>query len=439
VSLILAVVELSETEGRRVVELPLWGFIVLVAVLAFSLLLLFSMRKRNTPRVTRMEGIGIEAALPSIVHATHGVLSEGNRIELFENGEWFDSVLDDIAAARESVHFETFLWKPGKLEDRFVEAFSSRARAGVAVRLHLDGMGGRRIEKKNLKKLREAGCNVAFYHPPRLSRISEINNRTHRKVVVIDGRIGHVGGHCIVDEWLGDARNGEEFRDVSARVTGPVVAKMQGCFVEHWVEETGEVPAGPELFPQLDETGESPAHLTYVTPSGSHSDIELLHYLVIRAAREQILIQNPYFLPQKQAVVELELAVQRGVDVRVMLPSSDASDNPIVQHASHHYFGDMLKKGIRIFEYQPTLLHQKTMVVDHEWSSIGSANFDARSFELNDEVTLGIRDRKIAAQLEEIFEKDLQHCTEATVEQWKKRGLRHRAIDGFSYLFNEQL
>jgi cardiolipin synthase A/B len=429
----------KRSDGKRVVELPLSAFITLVTALASSIWILFTLRKRQKPAVSRLDGAGIESALPSIVQITHGVMREGNHVEIFENSAWFDQAIEDIRAARHSVHFETFLWKPGKVADRFVDAFVEKCGEGVEVRLHLDGLGGRRISRESLERLREAGCQVAFYHPLKATRISDFDNRTHRKLLVVDGRIGHLGGHCIVDDWLGDARNESEFRDVSIRITGPIVGEIQACFIEHWVEETREVPTGPGVLPSLEPRGGISAHLTYVTPAGSHSDIELLHFLVIRAARKQILIQNPYFLPQKAEIDELARAAARGVDIRVMLPSSDVSDGPIVQHASHHYYGGMLKKGIRIFEYQKTLLHQKIMIVDHEWSLVGSANFDARSFELNDEVAMGIHDRDFAARLELIFERDLQHCKEATIETWRKRGVGHRMIDGVSYLFREHL
>jgi cardiolipin synthase len=287
--------------------------------------------------------------------------------------------------------------------------------------------------------MKRAGCHIAFYHPFRLSNIGKLNNRDHRKIIVIDGRIAYVGGHCLVDSWLGDAQDKEHFRDISIRIEGPAVLQIQGAFCENWIEETGDVPGGSQYFPELEEAGEAKVHAVYVSPSGMPSTVKLMHYMAIEAACEQITIQNPYFLPDPEAREALVAAVKRGVDVRVMMPSAEASDSPIVQHASHHHFGTLLKGGIQIYEYEKTLLHQKVMTVDHCWSSVGSTNFDDRSFEVNDEISIGIYDRDLARQLEEIFDRDLRHCRRCTLDEWKRRSLVHKFKDFSLYLVNEQL
>ncbi|MGZ8710649.1 MAG: phospholipase D-like domain-containing protein, partial [Thermoanaerobaculia bacterium] len=211
------------------------------------------------------------------------------------------------------------------------------------------------------------------------------------------------------------------------------------AFAENWIEETGYIPAGDRYFPKIAPVGSTAAHLAYTSPDGSISSVQILYYLAIKAARREILIQNPYFLPDAAAIAALEEAVQRGVDVRVMLPSDDATDSAIVQHASHHHFGTLLQRGVKIYEYEKTLLHQKVMVVDGLWSAVGSTNFDDRSFELNDEVSIGVVDPAIAAQLRAGFIDDLKHAKQRKFEEWKGRGVWHKLTDGVAYLGRSQM
>lgn len=287
--------------------------------------------------------------------------------------------------------------------------------------------------------LRESGCKLAKYRSGRLRTIGRINNRDHRKVVVIDGLIAYVGGHCVVDTWLGNAEDRKHFRDISAKVHGPAVQSVQSAFSENWVATTAEIFLGDDVFPALERQGDVPIHAARVRPAGSASAAKILHHLVLCYARERIWIQNPYFLPNSSAIELLGQAVARGVEVRVMTPSLDATDVPIVQHAAYHNYGKLLSAGVHILEYRKTLLHQKVMVVDGCWAAIGSTNFDDRSFEINDEITLGFSSESVAAELEAIFERDAKECVELTYEAWAHRGLYRRFIDGTLYLFKEQL
>jgi len=347
--------------------------------------------------------------------------------------------LADIRTAQRTVHFETFLWKDGKLGRRLADALAERSRAGVCVRVLVDARGGKDMGAETRRQLDEAGCTFAAFHPSGLRAIGRLNTRDHRKLAVLDGRVAYVGGHCIVDTWLGDAEDKEHFRDISVRLRGPIVHAIQSTFSENWVTTTGELFLGDDVFPDLASEGETPIHVARITPLGSASAVKILHHLVICCARTRILIQNPYFLPDPQGIELLAQAVERGVDVRVMTPSTGASDMPIVQHAAHHNFDKLLACGVRIFEYQKTLLHQKVMTVDGCWSAIGSSNFDDRSFEINDEITLGFHDPALAEKLEMIFERDARDCVELTSESWSRRGLGHRLLDGTLYLLNEQL
>jgi cardiolipin synthase A/B len=420
-------------------NVPVWVVVMTAFVIVVLVIIIWSVKRRARPHLRLTHFEDTDALMQSIAGFTQGSVSEGNRVELLQNGEFFERLFADVEAAQKSISFETFLSKDGEVTRKLSALLAAKSRSGVEVRLMLDGTGGREFGKESLQALNDAECGVQRYNPLRISNLGKINHRTHRKIAVIDGRIGYVGGHCLVDSWLGKAEDGKHFRDVSARVEGPVVAQLQSAFVDNWMQECGEVPAGQHLFPLLEAAGDAKAHVVYVSPAGNPSMMKVLHYAAIHAARRRLWIQNPYFLPDPDARDGLTDAARRGVDVRIMLPAAKATDSPIVQHASHHHYGTLLEGGVRIFEYQPTLLHQKVFTVDGEWSSIGSSNFDDRSFEINDEVSLVVYDRGIAAELEGTFEADLQHCVEQNLEEWKKRPLRHKLTDGFAFLFNEQL
>jgi cardiolipin synthase len=421
------------------VNVPIWAVIVAGGVFIALILIVWSVKRRRQPHLQFETGGGLDELLPSIVGVTQSTLTQGNRVELFQNGAFFDVLFRDLEAAQESITFETFLAKRGELTRKFTDILIDKALNGVRVHMMLDGNGGRRFGHDDLVRLKNAGVHIGHYHPVRISNLGILNNRDHRKIAVIDGRIGYTGGHCLVDTWLGEAQDKKHFRDISVRVEGPVVAQLQSAFVENWIEETGEVPAGEHFFPKLERAGDMSAHVAWLSPSGSPSTLKLLHYMAIRAAQKTITIQNPYFLPDPDARAALLDAVRRGVDVRVMIPATEASDNALVQHASHHHYGTLLKGGVKLFDYGRTLLHQKVIVIDSCWAAIGSTNFDDRSFELNDEVSLAVYDESIARELEETFERDLAHAKGVDLEKWAKRPWRHKITDFASFVFNEQL
>jgi cardiolipin synthase A/B len=418
---------------------PVWLLILFVLLVIGLGLAIWSLKHRRDPHFRIKTDAPLPDLLPSVAGLTHGQLIEGNSVEVVENGRYFDLLLSDIQAASQSVHFETFLWKDGEAGRQLADALVERARAGLCVRVLVDARGGKKMGAETRDRLRQAGCTFAAFHPSGLRAIGRINTRDHRKLAVIDGNVAWVGGHCIVDTWLGDAEDKEHFRDISVRLRGPVVQAIQSTFSENWVMTTGELFLGDDVFPVLVDEGDVPIHVARITPLGSASAVKILHHLAICCARKRIWIQNPYFLPDPEGIELFAQAVKRGVDVRVMTPSTGASDMPIVQHAAHHNFGKLLAHGVRVFEYQKTLLHQKVMTVDGCWSAIGSSNFDDRSFEINDEITLGFHDTALAEKLETIFESDAEHCAELTSESWARRSLAHRFLDGTLYLVNEQL
>ncbi|HEU4522707.1 MAG TPA: cardiolipin synthase [Thermoanaerobaculia bacterium] len=432
--------EITKQEGTRYLRLPLAIFVAAVLVLlALSVLLWSAKWKRDPDALHVSETAGLAALLPSIAGLTQGQLDTGNRVEVLQNGAVFPRMFADIEAARQTVHIEMFIWWEGTLARQFTALLSKKAREGVEVRLLVDGSGGREISSVE-EELTSAGVKVALFHPIRISNLARLNNRDHRKVVVIDGHIGYATGVGIGDEWTGNAEDKHHYRDTSVRITGSAVNRLQAAFCENWIEETGEIIAGPRYFPtDHDASGPATIHVAYASPTGSVSTVQILYYLAIMAAQREVIIQNPYLLPDDNALRAIDHAIEKGVTVWIMVPSVAATDNAIVQHASHHRFGHLLKRGVRIWEYDKTLLHQKVMIVDGMWSSVGSTNFDARSFEINDEISVGIVDPVVAAQLRAAFFEDLKFARERKGEEWADRPLWHKLQDGLAYLAHEQL
>ena len=426
--------------GARFVRLPLIAFGLIVFLAVFFLLLLWSTKRRVDTRLEVKDPGELLTLLPSIAGVTQGALDTGNRVEVLQNGDgFFPPLFRDIANARHSVHIESFIWWEGKICDDLVALLVRKAKEGVEVRLLVDASGGKKLTEEQEKAIEDAGGQVARFHPIDLANIGRVNNRDHRKIMIIDGRIGYIGGYGFGQEWTGNAQDKKHYRDTGLRVQGGVVNRLQGAFCENWIEATGQIIAGDEFFPRVPAMGPTTTHVAYTSPAGSVSSVEVLYYLAIKAARRELIIQNPYLLPEKEALQALEEAVRRGVKVTIMVPSVNATDNAIVQHASHHHFGSLLKRGVRVWEYDKTLLHQKVIIVDGVYSCVGSTNFDARSFEINDEISIGVLDANVAAQLRAAFVNDLKHSKERHFDEWSNRSLWHKLQDGIAYLAHEQL
>jgi cardiolipin synthase A/B len=415
-----------------------WGGL-LFSVVVISALIIWSIRRHRDPDLRIECDRPIDELMPTLAGLTLGTAMGGNRAEVHENGAYFDVLIARIRAARKSVHFETFLWKEGALSSRLADALSDRARAGVRIRVLLDAEGCKGAGQAVVQRMRDAGCAVEFFHERALRNIGVFNDRDHRKLVVIDGREAFVGGHCIVDQWQGNAEDGQHVADVSLHLWGPIVHSVQSAFSENWAGETGELFVGEDVFPALEPAGDTLIHAVFAKPENSAPAVKILHHTAICMARTRIWIQNPYFIPEPDAIAALARAVKRGVDVRVLMPSTAGSDNPMVQHAGHRNFERLLECGVHLFEYPHTLLHQKIMTVDGVWSAIGSSNFDDRSFETNDEITLSIKDEALARRLDAIFEKYVPRAIAVDLERWRKRGLWHKAKDNAFYLLNELL
>jgi cardiolipin synthase len=417
-------------------SLWVWLSFALIAVLV---LVIWSIRRHRSPVLQVHSESGIDKLMPSLSGLTLSTSVEGNTVDVLENGAFFDVLIERIRAAENSVHFETFLWKPGELANRMASAFKARAQAGVPVRILLDAQGSKTIDPDMVARLREAGCQVKFFHKRSVYTLGVLNDRDHRKLCVIDGREAFVGGHCITDDWLGNAEDGKHFSDISVWLHGPIVHSVQGAFSENWAGQTGELFVGDEYFPVLHKVGDTPMHAAFVKPESSAPAVKILHHTVLCLAKKRIWIQNPYFIPKMEAIDAMISAVKRGVDVRVLMPAASGSDSPMVQHAGHRHFETLLRGGVRLFEYPHTLLHQKVMTVDGCWCAVGSTNFDDRSFDTNDEITLGILDGRLAAQLDAIFERYVGRAVEVELEQWRKRGVLHKLHDNAAYLLNDIL
>lgn len=418
---------------------PTWLLAVLLAALVLLLLLLWSARRQRRGRVEVTHLGSLQELVPTLSGLTRGWFVPGNRVTLLQNGDgFFPALLDDVAAARETVHLETYAWWRGEICRRLSEALAARARDGVEVRLLLDAFGSRPADGEDLDRMRSAGVRVVRFRPFELRALGRLNQRTHRKLAIFDGRVGYVFGHGFAAEWEGAGDGRRSWRDTAARLEGPAVGRLQAVFARNWVEETGEVLAGHRHFPELEAAGTVPCQVIPSLPSGGVSPANVLHKLAVAAANRELLIQNPYFCPDGDLVELMEDAADRGVRVRVMVPGP-VTDSPMVQHAGHRWFRRLLTAGVEIHEFQPALNHQKVLVVDGAWCCLGSMNFDERSFDINAEVALGMLDEGMATALRDAFEADLERCHRLTLDEWRRRSAWHRLADGAAFLVHEQL
>lgn len=353
----------------------------------------------------------------------------GNTVETLVNGdEIFPKMLEAIAAAERSVTLETFIYWEGEVGEKFATALSERARAGVKVQVLIDAVGSDKLDDKYVERMSEAGCDVELYNPLRRSDVlsfGRLNHRTHRKLLVIDGKIGFTGGVGIADEWLGHAEDEDHWRDNQYRLTGPAVASLQAAFADHWIEATGKVIHGDDYFPPLTETGDKLAQVFKSGPNGGSESMQLMYLLSFAAARKQILLGTAYLVPDQVTIDTLVEARKRGVQVKIVIPGT-TTDKMITLHASRACWGQMLEAGIEIYLYERTMYHCKWMIVDGLWTSVGSANLDNRGFRLNGEANLNVYDADVAAEQERLFEADLKHCHRVTLEEWRDRPTREK-------------
>ncbi|MBQ5947818.1 cardiolipin synthase [Massilia sp. ST3] len=364
---------------------------------------------------------------------------EGNKVEVLVNGDQiFPAMLEAIRSAKETITFETYIYWSEEIGREFSDALAERARAGVKVHLMLDFMGSIKMEDSLLQEMKDAGVNVQRYHKPVWWKLARLNNRTHRKLLVIDGKIGFTGGVGIADQWRGNAEDKEHWRDNHYRVEGPAVGQIQAVFIDNWVKATGMVLDGPEYFPALEPKGGMPAQMFSSSPTGGSESMHLMYLMAITAARKTIDLSAAYFVPDDLTIRTLIAAAKRGVRVRLITPGK-IIDSDLVKAASRERWPELLAAGVQISEYDPTMFHVKSLVVDSLLVSVGSTNFDNRSFSINDEANLNVMDEEFARRHIEIFEADWVRATPVSQHKFAKRPWYQRVATWAVSLIGKQL
>jgi cardiolipin synthase len=347
-------------------------------------------------------------------------------------------MLSAIKGAQHTITMETFIYWSGKVGEAFADALSERARAGVRVHVLIDWIGSEQMKDDLVDRMKSAGVAIEYYRPLRWYHVARMNHRTHRKLLVVDGRIGFTGGVGIADQWQGSAQDDKHWRDSHYRIEGPVVAQLQGTFVDNWVKTTGKPLHGDEYFPELASTGEHAAQLFKSSPTGGADSMQLMYLMVVAAAEKSIDLSAAYFLPDEAMRKALRAAMKRGVKVRVIVPGEHI-DSEMVRNASRADWGGLLEAGALIHEFTPTMFHVKSLIVDRLLVSVGSTNFDNRSFRLNDECSLNVYDRAFAERATAVFERDLERAKRITLEAWQERPWTEKAEERVSALFASQL
>jgi cardiolipin synthase A/B len=359
---------------------------------------------------------------------TRSPIVADNEVDLLRNGdEYFPPMLQAIRSARKSITFEQYVYEKPGIAEQFTDALAERCRAGIGVNILLDAAGAFMVPSAYIDRLRLSGCHVEFFRPLNPWQVRRANHRTHRRLLIVDGALAFTGGFGVSEKWTGDGTSEGHWRDTVVRVRGPVVRQLQEAFMQDWRETTGIILDGDPYLPRLTAAG--PAHVQVVasSPIGGSYDTYLVLLLTMSRARRSIEITNPYFLPDRRLQETLLAAVRKGVKVRVLLPAK--IDHFYVRSASRRSLGKLMRAGIEVYEYQPALLHSKTVVIDNVWATVGSANFDKRSFALNEELNVAIYDRDFGQRMAQMFEDDLKHSRALTYRRWHRRGLHERLVE----------
>jgi cardiolipin synthase A/B len=364
---------------------------------------------------------------------------DGNAFAVLLNGDQiFPSMLAAIRSARRTITFETYIYWSGGIGKQFADALAERARAGVKVHVLLDWVGSEKMEEAYLEEMQQAGVEIQRYHKPHWYNLTKMNNRTHRKLLIVDGKVGFTGGVGIADEWTGSAQDENHWRDTHFRAEGPVVGEMQTVFVDNWIETTGAVLHGEGYFPEPPHVARSKGQMFMSSPTGGAESMHLMYLMALTAASRSIHLSMAYFVPDDLAVGTLIAALKRGVKIQIIMPGPKG-DAAIVRRASRARWGEILAAGAELYEYQPTMYHCKVLVVDGILVSVGSTNFDNRSFSLNDEANLNIYDADFARRQIEIFQQDLVHSRRYTLAEWQNRPVSEKIWEQAVSLLGPQL
>ena len=421
---------------------PIWIALISSVVTLCATLLLMNFatgEKRIERQLERRYDIDDPQFVRSMSSLLGPSLLAGNNVKVLVNGDQiFPEMLAAIRGAERTITFETYIYWSESIGKEFADALSERARAGIKVHVLLDWIGSVKMEQRYLDEMKHAGVSIERYHEPHWSHLARLNNRTHRKVLVIDGRVGFTGGVGIADQWRGDAQDPTQWRDTHFRVEGPVVAQMQAVFLDNWIKAQGKVLHDELYFPHLEPRGEMVAQMFSSSPSGGSESMQLMYMMAITSARSTIHLSSSYFVPDRLTTAALVTAAKRGVKIRIILPGEHI-DTEIVRKASRAGWGDLLQAGVKIAEFAPTMYHCKVLVVDSLLVSVGSTNFDNRSFRINDEANLNVLDAGFAKQQVAIFETDWTLARPVTYEQWLHRPWQDKLLERLAALLKMQL
>ena len=363
----------------------------------------------------------------------------GNSLRILNNGDCFyPAMLEDIARAQHSITIEAYIYWAGEIGLKFATALAAAAQRGVRVKILLDAVGSATVGNEILQILEKGGCHVAWYNPFRWNHLRRINNRTHRKSLVVDGRVGYTGGAGIADHWTGDAQDDKHWRDLQIRIEGPAVRPLQSGFAQNWLETTSELVTGPIFYPPPAAAGSLSLQTIMSSPETGASTVRVMYCLGISAARASIDIANPYFVPDHVSIDLFRDAVKRGVRVRVMVAGS-SNDTLITRFNSVRLYGALLDAGVELYEYNRTMMHHKIMMIDRVWSTIGTANFDNRSFSHNEESNVSLLDEAVTLELTRSFERDLAVSDRVTIDAWRRRGLPHKTVEALASFVQDQV
>jgi cardiolipin synthase len=415
-----------------VIAIALLGFLLFLALFEPGLAY-----KISSPTTEPLDSEDFLCVLEAI---TDSKIHRHGRVEVLTNGEvFYEAELEAIRQARESVNIEAYIFQKGKLTKRFVEALTERARAGVKVRMVLDAIGSFATWESYFAELRAAGGCVSWYHPLQWRTLARFNNRTHREIIVVDGRIGFIGGAGFADHWYEAQGKNPRWRDSMFRIEGEMVTSIQAGFIENWLEASGEILTGRKYFPPNEIKDPMEAIVVDSSPStGGSTRARILYQTMLASAQKTIHITTPYFLPDWSARQEMVRAIrERGVEIKIIVPGKH-SDHLLTRRSSRRLFGELLKAGAKIYEYEPAMIHAKTMMIDELWSVVGSTNFDNRSFGLNDEINLAARDRELAARLAQDFSTDLAASREVSYEEWRRRSIFERMHEWLGWVLERQ-
>jgi cardiolipin synthase len=414
----------------------IWASVLAVLVLWVLVIILF------TPRIDYQVTAPLRPDSNEFLHVLQATcqaaVQSHNRVEILTNGgQFYPAMREAILTAQASVHLEAYIFQPGEAADLLMEAMIARARAGVAVRIVLDSIGSAGLGRARMRRLREAGCRLYFYQPIKWYRIHRINNRTHRELLIVDGRVAFTGGAGVADWWYRGEDRSPAWRDTMVRIEGPIVSALQGTFAENWLATSSEILSSPRDWPWLEPAGSTEAMLVKSSPSDRATTSRVVFQMLVEGAVSEIEICTPYFLPDRALRRALARAARRGVRVRVIVPGPH-TDQRLVRLASRRMYGELLGAGVRIFEYRPGMTHVKLLLVDGRWAVVGTTNVDNRSFEHNDEVNVAFRDTAVAARFRRDFDADLAASDEVSRERWQRRPRLEKLAGPICWLLERQ-